>query len=379
MLSAAGLTPALEAELETGRTVALLVLRLPEFAERAWREGKRAAQRLERLSAAAFREAAERMIRDGDAFGHEPGSDWFAVALLAPGRDGSFSSVLDARAALERIAAAISLTTGLRMETGWWPLSSPVEARDLARTVERALERGAKERERYEFLATVGHELRTPLTSIRGYIETLLDDDVDAATARTFLETARREALRLGRLVDGMLEFSLLDLSARALPASATDVGEQIVSAIEALQPIARSRNIELRHHVDPGTRARIEPDACMHALLNLIENAIKYGRDGGSVVVSSNRRDPFLDIIVDDDGPGVPGSERDSIFQLRARGLDAAARPGSGIGLAIVKAIAERIAGATWVESSPLGGARFVLRVPVFGASRAELERPLS
>ncbi|HEX3458068.1 MAG TPA: histidine kinase dimerization/phospho-acceptor domain-containing protein, partial [Candidatus Baltobacteraceae bacterium] len=63
-------------------------------------------------------------------------------------------------------------------------------------------------------LATVGHELRTPLTSIRGYVETLLGGELDPSTARRFLETVRRETLRLGRLIDGMLEFSLLDLSA---------------------------------------------------------------------------------------------------------------------------------------------------------------------
>ena len=87
-----------------------------------------------------------------------------------------------------------------------------------------------------------------------------------------------------------------------------------------------------------------------MHALLNLIENAIKFGRDGGSVVASSIRRNSFVDIIIDDDGPGIPEHEHDEILRLRACGLETAHYPGSGIGLAIVKVIAERVAGAVWV-----------------------------
>ena len=102
-----------------------------------------------------------------------------------------------------------------------------------------------------------------------------------------------------------------------------------------------------------------------MHVLLNVIENAIKYAGPGGRIVMTLERQDPFVQAIVDDDGPGVAPSERERIFEHRARGDASEATPGSGIGLAIVRAIVERAAGNVSVVDSPLGGARFIIRLP--------------
>lgn len=226
-------------------------------------------------------------------------------------------------------------------------------------------------RERYEFLAAVGHELRTPLTSIRGYVETLLDEEVDAATSRRFLETVRREALRLGRLVDGMLDFSLLDLSAAAAPAS-TNVAEAVAAAMDALAPLAGARGVRFARTGASSAYARIDEDTCVHALRNLIENALKHGRCGGLVVVSVWDDAPWITIAIDDDGPGVPPDEREQIFVLRVRG-NGARTQGWGIGLALVKRIVERVAGTIAVSRSPLGGARFMLRLPASIAPKAE------
>ena len=217
MLDFEELTAAIGRALERGAVVPLLALRLPEFAQVAWRDGKRSARLVERQTAAAFRAAACRIVRDGDALAHASGSDCFAIAMLAPARAGRPPSIADLRCALERIAAEMSLSTGRSIETGWWPIRAASEIEDFAQTFETALERGRRERERAEMLATVGHELRTPLTSIRGYLETLLDEEPDPPTSRRFLETARREAMRLGRLVDGMLEFALRSFAARRL------------------------------------------------------------------------------------------------------------------------------------------------------------------
>jgi signal transduction histidine kinase len=213
-------------------------------------------------------------------------------------------------------------------------------------------------------LATVGHELRTPLTSIRGYIETLLDgDELDAATTRRFLETARREALRLGRLVEGMLEFSMLDLSAGASDACC-DLAEHVRATIDAVLPLALQRGVTIRARLLERLEARIDGDAFVHALLNVLENAVTHGRDGGRIAIECVREAPFLCVIVDDDGPGVAETEREAIFAMGVRG-SAALRPGSGIGLAVVKAIVTRAGGDAIAAVSPLGGARFLLRIP--------------
>jgi two-component system, OmpR family, phosphate regulon sensor histidine kinase PhoR len=209
-------------------------------------------------------------------------------------------------------------------------------------------------------LATIGHELRTPLTSIRGYVETLLDGDFDAQTARRFLETVRREALRLGRLVDGMLEFSLLDLSSSE-KSVVCNLGEQIRATIEMLSPIADERGATIRARLPDAAFARVDGDACVRALSNLIENAIKHGGEEATVEVSCAPETPYVAIAVDDDGRGVAPDSRETIFLMGVRGE--AARAGCGIGLAIVKGIAERAGGDVRVETSSLGGARFVLR----------------
>jgi len=349
--------------LEQRSQIPLLVLRLPELARLAWRNGRRAARRLERETEEAFSRAAERIVREGDRLVHDPGSDWFAIAMLTPARDGAGTPTLDVRSALERVAAAMSLITGKRMETGWWPIASQYDVEQLEATIERALDRGARERERFEFLATVGHELRTPLTSIRGYLETVLDDELDAATTRRFLEVARNEALRLGRLVDGMLDFSFLDLSSRSAYC-ATDVVATARAAVDALEPVAREARVQLAIAQGGGAMARIDGDQCMHVLLNLLENAIKYAGTGARVVVRIERQDPFVCLTVDDDGPGIVPAERERIFEHRARGRTSRGMPGSGIGLSIVRTIVERAAGSVSAEESALGGARFVVRL---------------
>ena len=212
-------------------------------------------------------------------------------------------------------------------------------------------------------VATLGHELRTPLTSISGYVETLLEGEFDAATARRFLQTVRREALRLGRLVDGMLEFSMLDVSTKQR-CDACNVVEQIRATIEMLSPMAEARRLTIRTHLPEAALALVDGDACVHALANLVENAVKYGSESGVVAISCLREEGFVAIAVEDDGCGVAPESRETIFMMGVRG-DVAGRPGRGIGLAVVKAVAERAGGDVRVEPSQLGGARFVLRFP--------------
>lgn len=355
------------------RPVPLLALRLPEFERIAWREGRRAAQRLERATTGAFLSAAAGCLREGDECGHDPSSDLYAIAMLAPSRERRTIAPVDCRAALERIAARIAIDCNLRTEIGWTMLRRIDVSGGLRGEIDAALERGARERERYEFFAAIGHELRTPLTSIRGYLETLLEEDVEPQARRQFLETARRESLRLGRLLDGMFEFSLLDLSAGCFAGAGCNLEDRVARAVESLAPLARARSIVVETTI-PSLNVALEPDACMQALVNLIENAIKYGCFAGRVRVAARGASPFAHLSVEDDGPGIVPGERDSIFGLRVRGTGAGARPGTGIGLAIVKLIVERAGGEIRVSESSLGGARFDLLLPMWAESPARV-----
>lgn len=351
------------------RTFPLLVLRLPEFERIAWREGRPAARRLERATSAAFAEAAARSLRAGDVCAHDRRSDVYMIAMCAASRGNRAPAAMDCRATLERIAAAISQVRDLAITSGW-TIVSAANAADLDRHVTTALERGAWERERHDFFAAVGHELRTPLTSISGYLETLLEQRLDAVTQRRFLQTARREALRLGRLLDGMFAFSLLDLSVGPSGSPACRLLVELDAAVEAIRPAARTRRMEIVRAPIPEVEIAIPADACTQALGNVLQNAVKYGRDRGTIGLSAECRMPFVCIAIDDDGPGIARDEREAIFGLRVRGANAGG-PGSGIGLALVRAMLRHVGGDIRAADSPLGGARFELTVPIAGRNR--------
>lgn len=325
--------------------VPLLVLRLPELEQIAWRKGIFVARRLERDAARSFRATARRIVRQGDTVGHDTGSDYFLIALLNVSREDRAPSTADCRAALEHISVAMSRQTRRRMEGGWWTLGDSDDLHDLNEVVSFALARGARERERYEFLATLSHELRASLTWIRSHFESVLENGGDLNRSRRYLETAATETLRLGRIVDGLLEFSLLDRSPSSLAVATTDTCEQIRAAIE---PLSSRRGVKITAILPPVMHARIGGDACMHALLNLLDNAIAHGDENGNVRIACSAVAGYVEIGIENEGAWV---EHDS-----ARG--------HGLGLSIARTIAERAGGEIRIEHAP-DRVRAVLRLP--------------
>jgi signal transduction histidine kinase len=363
LLTAWLLGSAVNAAAATG-DVPLLVVRLPDLEHTAWRAGRTAARRLERCATRAFTAATSRVLRGADLAAHDDGSEIFLVALLERARRlRSVPSGGDCRSTLARLSAALSDATGLRVEAGWTIVRSPEDV-DFATTIAEALERGARERERYDFFTAVGHELRTPLTSIRGYLETLLDGGLSPQTARRFLQIAHAESLRLARLVEGMFEISLFDMHVPGGGEASCDVAVVIDRAVDTLRPQARARTVTISNDA-PHAYASVTADHLMQMLTNLIDNALKHGREGGRVQVHADLDDErFVRICVEDDGPGIIAHEREQIFSLMTRGSTAA--PGWGIGLAFVRLMAERIGGDVSVGQAALGGASFALRLPL-------------
>ena len=155
----------------------------------------------------------------------------------------------------------------------------------------------------------------------------------------------------------------MLDLSPR--PRSDTcNVVEQIHATIEMVAPLAAARHVTIRAHLPESAPARVDGDACVHALANLVENGVKHGSEHGTVEVWCNCDERFVAVAVEDDGTGVAPAQHEAIFVM---GVCSAlpGRTSNGIGLAVVKAIAERAGGDVRVEPSALGGARFILRFP--------------
>ncbi|HEV8021106.1 MAG TPA: ATP-binding protein [Candidatus Lustribacter sp.] len=348
-----------------GDGVPLLVFRLPALERTAWRNGLRAARSIERRASAAFAAAAARILRSSDLTGHDRGADAFVAALIAPTRDGRrWPAPVDIRSTLARIAATIEGLTALDVDAGWTRYDAQ-SARGIEAAIAAALVRGAQERERYAFFSALGHELRTPLASIRGYLETLLAEDADPATRQHFVRIAYGESLRLQRLLEGMFEISLLDLSA-TFPLGADGLLDAALSgAADASAALATEHGVALALTPGPPVRVAMDGDRLMLVLINLIANAIKHGRRGGRVAVTSERdASRTVTILVDDDGPGIPPHERERVFALGARGRTRAG--GSGIGLALVRMILERAGGRVEIRGSPLGGARFAVTVPL-------------
>ncbi|HZO94534.1 MAG TPA: HAMP domain-containing sensor histidine kinase [Candidatus Baltobacteraceae bacterium] len=343
----------------------VVVVRLPALERVAWRRGLRAARALERRASAAFSTAALNVLRCGDVLAHDAASDVFVAGLLAANRSGDGAAVPDPRSALARIAASMESATRLDVVGGWTTYDASHDAGNPDALIERALRRGAQERERYAFFSSVGHELRTPLASIRGYLETLLDGEPDDATRERFVRIAYNESLRLGRLIDGMFEISLLDLhGVRDVRASAR-VARAVRAAVDACSAEAAERSVSIAaDEPDDELAVAVDVDRLTLVLVNLVGNAVKHGRPRGGVFIGVHVAETrTVCITVDDDGPGIGVDLRDRLFAFGARGKTEAS--GTGIGLALVRLVVERAGGRVDAGTSPLGGARFSVTLP--------------
>jgi signal transduction histidine kinase len=351
--------------------VPLLVLRIPEIARKPGVPRSTDDRILSTRCLQAVTDARARMLRGGDVLAYDGGAH-VIVALLAPARAReSVAAPADCRATLARLSSALRSATGLRAETGWTIVPAFTSMRRLHDAIDEALRRGSSERERHAFFGAVGHELRTPLTAIRGYLETLLDEDLDAVTARRFLETAQAEAARMERLIDGLRDVAALETDAR-LEGGGGDVLQAMRAALDAVGPAASVRRTVITQLAWEPRRVVLSTDRLTQILINVLENAVKHGREAGTICVTARELDDrYAELRVDDDGPGVPSGERVAVFMVERRGINARSR-GSGLGLALVRLMVERIGGEVDVGQSPLGGASFGMRIPLAPAKPA-------
>ncbi len=221
---------------------------------------------------------------------------------------------------------------------------------------------------RRDFVANISHELRTPVTAIQGYAETLLRGSADAETSKQFLEIVYRQAQRIGGLVEQLLALSELEARGKdeiahervGLLAAARHVDETVRGRVE-------QRAMRLTIDVPDDVAAIADPDGVERALINLVDNAIKYGNDGGAVTISATRRGERIEIVVSDDGPGIDPKHLARVFERFYRIDPGRSRQqgGAGLGLAIVRHLVESMDGTIRVTSDLGHGARFVIELP--------------
>ncbi len=225
------------------------------------------------------------------------------------------------------------------------------------------------ENTRQEFVANVSHELRTPLSLIKGFVETLLDGAKDdPELAGRFLQTIEKHTDRLTYLIEDLLTISRLESGQITMNLHPVNLHGEAGHVIDDLQARAAEKNVTLQNQMPGELHARAGCDRLQQALFNLVENAIKYGRTNGSVIIGGEAAAAGqVRVWVKDDGPGIPPDARERVFERFYRVDRARSREtgGTGLGLAIVKHIIQAHQGEVWVKSEPGAGAAFFFTLP--------------
>jgi two-component system phosphate regulon sensor histidine kinase PhoR len=240
------------------------------------------------------------------------------------------------------------------------------------------------ERVRRDFVANISHELRTPLASIKLLAETLSSGAVeDPQTSHDFSLQIEREVDHLAQLVDELLDLSMIESGETKLAVEPVDPAEVVASLAERIGPVAERAGIRVRQEpmpsVDGAPRAAADPARLGQALLNLAHNAVKYSQPGGEVRVGWQLLPAAIRFLVADDGIGVPHAHQQRIFErfykvdrsrARTNTADTVAEEATGgsagLGLAIVRHIAEAHGGRVGLESGEGAGATFWIDVPL-------------
>ena len=242
------------------------------------------------------------------------------------------------------------------------------EIGDLSRTF-NAMAEGLEtaETRRRALVADVAHELRTPLSNIQGYLEAVKDDVLEADEET--IDTIYGQARQLSRLVEDLRVLAMAESGALRLDLAEMSVGELVRQSADAFLPRAAIRGVSFEVQVDEGAasvmadRARIE-----QVVGNLIDNAITHSPEGGTVSLTCGRSDDGgVRVTVADNGPGIPSSEAEMVFERFYRVDPSRSRTtgGAGLGLTIARQMIEAHGGRIWLESAEGEGTRFIFELP--------------
>jgi two-component system phosphate regulon sensor histidine kinase PhoR len=267
----------------------------------------------------------------------------------------------------ERVERRLTLAAAHSFEVLAGPLAGPSNRGALAILHDiTKLER--LERVRKDFVANVSHELRTPLAAIRGYAETLLDGALeDEKHNRQFVEIIQAHALRLNNIASDLLTLSELESNTAVSPPHRISIRATLEAALRTVESGARMRGVRVTAgKIDDvpvmGHELRLE-----QALVNLLDNAVKFNRPNGEVRIEIATVDGRVSIVISDTGLGIPSGDLPRIFERFYRVDKARSREvgGTGLGLSIVKHVVEQMGGSVAVESQLGKGSQFTLLLP--------------
>lgn len=220
-----------------------------------------------------------------------------------------------------------------------------------------------------QFVASVSHELRAPVASIRLMADALEEGKLAPETAKEFHRLIAREGARLSTLVGNVLDHARIEQGRKVWKMEPTDLSALITDTLQVMQPLAAEKKISLTSRLET-LETTLDVGAIQQALVNLLDNAIKFSAAGSAVTVELSKSDErrTCEIRVKDEGPGIPKVEQSRIFERFYRPGDELRREtqGTGIGLSLVKSIVEAHHGSVSVESEPGKGSCFILRLPL-------------
>jgi signal transduction histidine kinase len=242
--------------------------------------------------------------------------------------------------------------------------SSGDEVGQLARTFDRMRARLSDvDRARREFIANASHELRTPLFALAGFLELLADEDVEEATRRDFLETARGQVVRLTRLATDLLDLSRIDAGQLGLESELVDLAATAQSLVDEFGPLAEGSG----HTLIVGSAGDVfavgDSQRIVQIGRSLVENALRHTPGGTTIELRASVWVDRAELSAHDDGPGIGLEEQERVFERFYRAEGSAAF-GSGIGLAIARELAQRMGGTIVLRSQP-GDTTFTLVLP--------------
>lgn len=232
------------------------------------------------------------------------------------------------------------------------------------------------EQMRRDFIANVSHELRTPLTSISGYVETLLESDYDLpGPTREFLAIILKNSTRMNRLTEDLLALASVESGEYKVKTRPIAASTLVRDAIDALSGIVLDLNVKIEAAETTDTLVLADEDALTQVFGNLMENAVKYGKNADRVLVGARDRDGVVEFFVQDFGPGIASEHLPRLFERfyrvdKSRAHDSG---GTGLGLAIAKHIVLAHNGTIRVESELGSGATFLFTLPMAPATILE------
>ncbi len=242
------------------------------------------------------------------------------------------------------------------------------ELRELVGTFNAMLERmDTLVRELRAVTTDIAHDLRTPITRIRGHVEPLLTQTNDPAAVQDAAALVVEECDGLAHMIGVMLQIARLEAGVEPPAAAAVNLTALVREAVEAFHPICDDRNQRL-HAESPTEALTVQgtEKSLQRALGNLLDNAVKFTPDGGTIRVTLTREGAYAEIAVRDTGPGISPADLPHVFERFYRAAHAGSAPGSGLGLSLVQAIVKAHGGSVSVQSMPSQGACFALRLPL-------------